>query len=376
MPNLFGRDWRREELMRRFGDTSQIFGVRLVTCDDGPERGLRVLEFDTGCGFRFDVLVDRCMDIGSMKLGQAAIGWHSPTGFRHPWLHEADAEGGLGFLRSFSGFMNTCGLDHVLGGAEESAEHYNYPYRSKIVHGIHGRSAYTPARLIGYGVDWDGDDCTLWAEGEVRQAVMFGENLRLVRRVEARVGEATVGIHDRVENLGYYRTPHMLLYHVNIGWPVLAEGAEVLAPIAATPFTAHDPGITAIGYRHQPGPQDRFREQVYAHEVMPEADGLVPAALVNPGFDWGDGRTGLGFLMEYYKHELPCLLQWQNLQAGYYVMGIEPLTVWPMGGREEQKKRGEVRWLEHGESCDYTLRFSAVAGEEALAAVRARTAGS
>jgi hypothetical protein len=375
MPTLFGRQWSHKDLIRQFGDPSQIFGVRLVTCDDGPERGLRVLEFDTGCGFRFDVLVDRCMDIGSMKLGAAAIGWHSPTGFRHPWLHEVDAEGGLGFLRSFSGFMNTCGFDHVLGMAEESAEHFNYPYRSKISHGIHGRSAYTPARLIGYGVDWDGDDCILWAEGEVRQAAMFAENLRLVRRIEAKVGEAAVEVRDRVENLGYYRTPHMLLYHVNIGWPVLADGSELLAPIASTPFTAHDPKVTEIGYRLQPAPQDGFREQVYAHEVTPEADGVVPAALVNRDFDWGDGRKGVGFLMQYYKSELPCLLQWQNLQVGNYVMGIEPCTVWPNGGREEQRKRGEIRWLDHGGHCDYSLRFSALAGEETLRSVAARIAG-
>ncbi|MGF1623740.1 MAG: aldose 1-epimerase family protein [Alphaproteobacteria bacterium] len=374
MPRLFGRAWTRKDLIRQFGDTSQIFGVRPVTCDDGPERGLRVLEFDTGCGFRFDVLVDRCMDIGSMKLGQAAIGWHSPTGFRHPWLHEVDSEGGLGFLRSFSGFMNTCGLDHVLGMAEEGAEHYNYPYRSKVSHGIHGRISYTPARLVGYGAEWDGDDCTLWAEGEIRQVAMFAENLRLVRRIEAKVGEAAVEIHDRVENCGFYRTPHMILYHVNIGWPVLDEGAELVAPIASTPFTAHDPAATEVGYRVQTAPLDGFREQVYAHDVTPESDGVVPAALINRGFDWGDGRTGLGFLMQYYKSQLPCLLQWQNLQVGNYVVGIEPMTVWP-GSREQQRERSQIRWLEHGEHCDYTLRFSALAGEQALDAVVARVGG-
>lgn len=371
MPHLFGRDWSRNDLMRQFGDTSQVFGVRLVTCEDGPERGLRVLEFDTGCGFTFDVLIDRCMDIGSMKLGQAAIGWHSPTGFRHPWLHEVDAEGGLGFLRSFSGFMNTCGFDHVLGMAEESAEHYNYPYRSKIQHGIHGRASYTPARLTGYGADWDGDDCTLWAEGEVRQVAMFAENLCLTRRIEAKVGEASVVIRDRVENRGFQRTPHMLLYHVNIGWPVLDDGAELVAPIASTPFTAHDPNATDVDYRFQTVPLDGFREQVYAHEVTPAADGQVCAGLINRRYDCGDGRKGLAFSMDYAKDELPCLMQWQNLQVGNYVMGIEPCTVWP-GSRQEQKERGEVRWLDHGDSSSYTLRFSACAGEADIEALAAR----
>jgi hypothetical protein len=261
--------------------------------------------------------------------------------------------------------MNTCGLDHVLGMAEESADHYNYPYRDKISHGIHGRISYTPARLTGYGVEWDGDECLLWAEGEMRQTAMFAENLKLTRRVEAKVGEPSVEIHDRVENLGFHRTPHMLLYHVNIGWPVLDDGAEVLAPIASTPYLAHDEDATDVDYRFQTAPLDGFREQVYAHDVTPESDGIVPAALINRRFDWGDGRKGLGFLMQYYKSELPCLLQWQNLQAGNYVMGIEPCTVWP-GSRQEQRERGEIRWLDHGQHCSYSLRFSALAGEAEL----------
>jgi hypothetical protein len=306
-----------------------------------------------------------------MKLGAASLGWHSPTGFRHPWLHEVDAEGGLGFLRSFSGFMNTCGLDHVLGMAEESAEHYNYPYRDRISHGIHGRISYTPARLIGYGVIWDGDECILWAEGEMRQAAMFAENLKLTRRIEAKVGEPGVAIHDTVENLGFQRTPHMLLYHVNIGWPVLDDGAEVLAPIESTPYRAHDEDATDVDYRFQTVPLDGFREQVYAHEVKTEADGTVPAALINRRYDWGEGRKGLGFQMEYQKSQLPCLLQWQNLQAGNYVVGIEPTTVWP-GSREDQRARDEIRWLDHGDTCEYDLRFSALAGEAALDALAAR----
>ena len=73
--------------------------------------------------------------------------------------------------------------------------------------------------------------------------------------------------------------------------------------------------------------------------------------------------------MEYRKSELPCLLQWQNLQAGNYVVGIEPVTVWPEGDREAQKARGEVRWLDPGDHCDYTLTFSALAGQSSLDAL-------
>jgi hypothetical protein len=156
MPTLYGRDLTRQELMRQFGDASQVFGVRLATLGDGVERGVRVLQFRAGNGLTFDILIDRGFDLGSLEYRGAALGFHSPTGFRSPWLHNADGEAGLGFLRSFSGLLNTCGLDHVMGPETEPADHYNYPFRKTIIHGMHGRIAFTPGRLGGYGTRWDG----------------------------------------------------------------------------------------------------------------------------------------------------------------------------------------------------------------------------
>ena len=246
MPNLFGQPFSRYELARRVGDFSQVFGVELLAYEDGRERALRVLRFRTGSGLSFDVLVDRAMDVAGMTYRGVPIGWHSPAGFRHPWLHEVDAEDGLGWMRSFSGMMNTCGLDHIMAAAEDTAEHYCYPDRKRVFHGLHGRISYEPARLTGYGERWDGDRCFLYAEGEIRQAAMYAENLILERRIEVEVGTDTVRIRDRVRNAGFYATPHLLLYHVNIGWPVVDETTRLVAPIEATPFTAHDPAATRI----------------------------------------------------------------------------------------------------------------------------------
>ena len=69
---------------------------------------------------------------------------------------------------------------------------------------------------------------------------MFGEDLQLIRRIEAKIGESTFTIKDRVVNHGFYRTPHMLLYHINIGYPVLDEGSKFLAPIKHTIWASHE----------------------------------------------------------------------------------------------------------------------------------------
>ena len=105
MVELYGKRHTRRDLARRAGSLSQFAGVQLSILGDGVERGIRCLEFRTGTGLRLQGLVDRAFDIADCEYRGAAIGWHSPTGFRHPALHDYDDEGGLSWLRSFSGLL-------------------------------------------------------------------------------------------------------------------------------------------------------------------------------------------------------------------------------------------------------------------------------
>ena len=228
MPRIWDRSYRREDLLRRVGRLEQVAGVRLVALSDGAERGVRVLEFRTGTGFAFDVVVDRAFDVGRCEISGRPLGWLSGVGFAGPWYYEPE---GLGFFRNFGGgLLTTCGLEHTLFMAEDTAEQYHYPPKKTETFGLHGRVSNRPARLVGYGERWEGEECVLWAEGEVLQAAVFGEHLLLRRRIEANVGKSRLKIHDEVENVGYARTPHMYLYHVNVGFPVVDEGSELLAP--------------------------------------------------------------------------------------------------------------------------------------------------
>jgi hypothetical protein len=370
MVELYGSKLTRREVARHTGSLSQFAGVRQMTLADGVERGIRMLEFRTGTGFRFTVLVDRALDVADCEYRGAAIGWHSPAGFRHPGLHEYEGEGGLAWLRSFSGFMVTCGLDHILFMDADPAEHYFYVHRKTVDSSIHGRISTIPARLTGYGEIWDGDECTLYCEGVVQQSAVFGEDLHLIRRIEAKVGSNEFTIRDRVVNHGFYRTPHMYLYHINIGHPVLAEGSRYIAPIRETVWAAHagaDYRKQGVGYRVLPGPQKNFHEQVWQHEMGADAAGKVPVALVNDAFE---GR-GLGVLVETSKNEFPCQYQWQNFQQGQYALGIEPSSNHVLG-KPFARERGELIWLEHGEEKSYTTRVAVLDGAAEIAALETR----
>lgn len=360
MVELYGKTYSRREIAERAGMLSQFAGVRLMTLGDGVERGVRVLEFRTGSGLRFTVMVDRALDIGDCEFRGQAIGWHSPAGFRNPALHDYEGEGGIAWARSFSGLLMTCGLDHILGPQEVPADHYNYPGRRTVRHSLHGRVGLIPAKLTGYGESWDGDRCLLYAEGMVQQSTVFGEDLHLVRRIEADVGGSEIRISDRVVNHGFSRTPHMFFYHVNLGHPLLDEGSRYVAPIADVVWAAHAVAYRAqdVGYQTVPAPRDVFREQVWQHEMSADADGRVPVAVVN-------GRIGLGIEVESRKQQLPCAYQWQHFQSGNYVMGIEPSTHHVLGDLAALE-RDEMIWLDHGEERRYDLALRVLDGGEAI----------
>jgi hypothetical protein len=369
MVELYGKALSRRQVSERAGMLSQFAGVRLVTLGDGVERGIRMLEFRTGTGLRFTALVDRALDIADCEFKGQAIGWHSPTGFRHPGLHEYEGEGGLAWARSFSGLLVTCGLDHILFMNEVPADTYHYPPKTAIKHSLHGRVSTIPARLTGYGESWNGDQCVLWAEGVVQQSTVFGEDLHLIRRIEADVGGNRIRLSDRVVNHGFYRTPHMYFYHVNVSHPLLDEGTRYLAPIADVVWAAHAGEryrAQDVGYRTIPAPRLNFREQVWQHELAASPAGDVPVAVVND-------RIGLGFEVVTRKDQLPCMYQWQNFQAGQYVLGIEPSTHHVLGNLAA-RERGEMIWLEHGESRAYDAVFRVIDGAEDIAATERRIA--
>lgn len=367
MVNLYGKTLTRRELAARTGALSQFGGVRLMTLGDGVERGIRMLEFRTGSGLRFTVLIDRAFDVGDCDYKGMAIGWNSPAGFKHPGLAEYEGEGGLAWLRSFSGLLVTCGLDHVLFMHEEDASHYGYVHRKTVSNSIHGRLSTQPGKLLSYGEQWDGDECTLYCEGLVQQSTVFGEDLHLIRRIEAKLGGNDFTIKDRVINHGFSRTPHMYLYHVNIGHPVLSEGSRYLAPVADVVWASHAGEKYRqqnVGYKNLPAPQKAFQEQVWQHEMKADASGLVPAALINDAL-------GLGFLVESRKSEFPCHFEWQNFTEGHYCIGIEPCTN-HVFGKPFAADRGELIWLEHGEEKSYTTRFAVIDGAAEIAALEKR----
>jgi len=134
MVKLFGRDLGKDDVLRYVGDLSQLGGVRLLELMEGFEKGVRVALMRAG-ELTLMIAFDRCLDIAHAEYKGIPLGWVSPTGIVASSFYEPE---GFGWLRGFfGGLLTTCSLRHIGRPVAIKGEE----------HGLHGRIAYSPARL-------------------------------------------------------------------------------------------------------------------------------------------------------------------------------------------------------------------------------------
>ena len=289
-------------LRRRSAGLAGLARCELVECLDGPARGQRRLEIDAPSGLSATVLVDRSLDLLSLRHRGRNVGWRSAARARHP-VADLEEEEGLGLMRSFDGLLVTCGLDHAGLPETRDAAWLRYPPRARTVHPLHGRLPGAGVTLVGHGVDLDAG--TIFAEAHVHQGGVFTEVLILKRRLEIDLFEPVIRIRDVVINDGFRPTPHRLLYHVNAGHPLLGEAARLYGDGWALADLLDGGGAT---------PADDHVEQV---DVEATPDGPI-------GIENRD--TGLFLELATDAVALPLTALWRAYQSGVFALGIEPQT--------------------------------------------------
>ena len=317
---------------------AQLASIRRLVSDDGKGRGMRILEVNNGSGLSFTVYPDRGMDLGQAYYKGTPLAWVSRNSEVAPQYYDAQ---GLEWLRTWGGGLLTgCGLTNV-GGPNTATDG---------AHGLHGRLSHLPAEEVNTNACWtDNVTYALSVSGRVRQSKVFGENLLLTRKISTGLGDASITVRDTIENQGYTPSPLMLLYHLNLGWPLVDEGATLEAPThEIIPQNAH----AAAGLADWPrisAPVPGFSEQVYYHALTSDTQGLSAIRLVNQ-------RLGLAFSVSYRTAELPYLIQWKMMGQGEYVVGLEPANCYPEG-QEKIASRNLLRHLAPGEKVETFVKM-------------------
>jgi hypothetical protein len=356
MASLYGRNWTRDEIRSRVGGVEQLCGIERVVLDDGHARGVRAAILRTGTGLEIEVLLDRAMDLGRASFCGKTLAYRAPGGDSHPAFYDAS---GLNWLRTFGvGLLATCGLQNVGSPSEDEG----------VAHGLHGGISATPAREISVDSCWEGSEYRFRLTGRMREITplgLFGPNLSLTRSISAVLGSNTIEISDTVENEGFTEAPLMLLYHFNLGFPLLDQGGKLLTASAkVTPRDATaEPGLKTWGQIDAPKPG--YAEQVFFHEMKADDKGWAKAMLVSPTRP-EDGPLAL--CLEYDTSTLPRFTQWKQLGSGVYVMGLEPANCLVMG-RAAEREGGTLCMLRPGEKRSSSLRVNVFNNAEEIARV-------
>ena len=265
---------------------AQIASLRRYELTEGAERGLRVLDCDNG-KLRFLLNESKALDIMQLYHEGQNVSFISKNGF---CARETP------FASRFEGSMlYTCGLDNV--GAREGCE-------------LHGSHHNTPAKVTRA----ECSEAGILVEAEMSETELFGRNLAFRRRVFSAVGSDTLEICDTLENRGAREEEYCLLYHVNVGYPMLDEGAELVDDaeevIPRTPWAAEH-----LAERRQMGASvDNEEEMCYFLRLKTPAVSLVNKAL---------GKT---FSLAWSGDTLPHFVEWKSMASGDYALGLEPCT--------------------------------------------------
>ena len=341
------------ELMKKVGSLQQLAYVRPITYSEGRSSGLKAFDLKNG-PLSCRILADKCLDVGEFSYKGVNFNFLSKPGLQG--RNHYDTNGQEALRSIMGGLFFTAGLENICAPCTVNGR--DYP--------MHGRIRTTPGEHLQSDAFWQDGSYVLRVAGEMREAELFGENLVLRRSIETRLGEKSIVLTDEIENQSFRPEPMMLLYHINIGYPLLDEGAEILVPTRGV--TARDEAAQGHEDRWNimDAPKDNEPEYVFIHEPAANAQGEVVTAVINRDL-------GLGLRIAYTARNLPRFMEWKSTASGDYVVGLEPSNS-SVFGRPSHEKAGDLHRLAPFGKEKNRITFTVLDGKEELDAVRAEIA--
>jgi hypothetical protein len=312
------------------------WAVRIRSCRGGRSDGVQIVEIDNG-SMCIEVLPTRGMGIWRVRRGNKTLGWKSPVrGPVHPSFVPVFDPSGLGWLEGFDELLCRCGLES--NGAPDFDAN-----TGKLLYPLHGRIANLPAHRVELEVDESAGQISL--RGIVDETRFHFHALRLTSTLTTAMGSSEFSWTDEVQNIGGRDAAMQMLYHFNVGQPLLRPCARVIAPVSTVaPWTRVAAKSGTERWNIMPPPQPGSAEQGYLVDLLADGDGQTRVLLSG----LADGEA-IG--LQFTKRSLPRFTLWRNTAAETdgYVMGLEPATNTPNPHRFE-KQHGRIVTLRPGET--------------------------
>ena len=336
----------QKEILKKVGDISSIYGITDVTYNSGRPKGVRAFEVKNGNGLDLTVFADRGLDIPLLSFKNKNIGFVSKSGLSSPYLYRYTPDGFDAFLRQFTaGFLTTCGITYCGAPTEEGGKFFP----------LHGAVSNVPAENVYTKQEVVDDEIILKICGDVREACIFSENMIIHREISVYTESNKIKIHDTVENRGFKKSPVMMIYHVNFGYPMLDEGDRIYISTdkvePQTPFAIE--GVDK--YSIIEAPEDCREEQCYYHSS--DCEGKSSFAMLH------NEKLGMAAVVNYSTKEFPILCEWKSMQSGDYALGLEPTT---NGTHGRTEPTGPVVELDGQETREFEVVVEFIEDEDMI----------
>ena len=310
------------------GHDSQIYGIEEHRLVGGKGDGMRLLEVNNGKGLELTVSLDRAADISRLRFRGINMSYFSPCGYVAPAYYDST---GSNWLKSFTaGFLTTCGLRAVGSPCVDEGEELP----------LHGTIANQPAEHAY----WFEENGELVVRALVKDETIFAAKLRMTREIRVSLVENTFTIQDTIENTGDTVQPLEILYHMNMGYPLLDEDSVVEIPSAGVSPRDDHAAEDIENWMKMIKPQSGYVEWCYYHKFEKEGK----ASIYQP-------KIGQGLEISFDAEELDGFVEWKMMGVRDYVLGLECGNCYP-DGRDVMRKTGMLKFLAPGEHKTYQVK--------------------
>jgi len=311
------------------GHPSQLYGIEEHRLVGGKGDGIRLIEVNNGKGLEMTLSPDRNLDISRLRAKGINLSYMSPCGYAAPAFYEST---GANFLKTFTaGFLTTCGLQSVGTPCTDDGEELP----------LHGSIGNTPAEWVA----WREEEDALVINSITRDETIFGRKLVLEREIRVSLEDNSFTFKDCITNTGDRKEPVEVLYHMNMGYPLLDE--ESIVEIPATEVLARDENAenyidSALTMEK---PTAGYQERCYYH-VFGGHEGK--ASIYQP-------KIGIGLTISFDPENLDGFVEWKMMGIRDYVLGLECGNCYP-DGRDVMRETEMLKFIEPGESLEYQFK--------------------
>ena len=295
----------------RISNFAQVASLRRYTYISGKEKGIEVIDCDNG-KLRFLLNVTKALDIMQLYHYGQNVSFLSKNAFTARELNFLD--------RFEGGMLYTCGLDSI--GGRDGFE-------------IHGSLHNTNAQIVTAKCDENG----IFVEALIESTRLFGKNLVLRRKISSAINDDSVIIEDTLENRGYCTENYCLLYHINVGYPMLDKGGKIEAD------------IEECIPRTEWSKQNEEKKLDISAPIPLNPETCYFLKLKKPSISLVNQALGKKFTVGYSAETLPCFVEWHSMASGDYALGLEPAT-------SMLDDKFEYKEIAAGEKIDFSVKLT------------------